>query len=291
MNFRSVEKHACLAALLLAVAALSALPIPAFAQNWESLPVNPRVDIEYVKPTDDRFTIVYEELKNRKILEELQHFLSPLHLPYRLRVRAKQCDMVNAFYSPGDRSLNLCYELVEEVIKKAPEKVSPDGFVTRESAIAGTLVGILLHEGGHMLFDLLDVPVFGREEDAADEMASFISLQFNKSVARTIVRGWIWFFAESKDPVAGAPMAAWSDEHGTASQRMYNALCLGYGGDPETFADFVAKGYLPKKRADHCVAEYALVRNAFVKTVLPFVDTELVKKVQQAEWMSPAELQ
>ena len=30
-----------------------------------------------------------------------------------------------------------------------------------------------------MLFDMLDVPVFGREEDAADETASFIALQFN----------------------------------------------------------------------------------------------------------------
>jgi hypothetical protein len=290
MNFKLVDKPMRLAALLLALPALSALPAPAFGQNWESLPINPRVEIEYVKPTNDRLTWIYEHSKDRRILEEVQHFLSPLHLPYRLRLRTEQCDKTNAYYSPSNRSLIICYEYIDDVMKKAPEKESSDGFVTRESAIAGNLVGVVLHEGGHMLFDLLDVPVFGREEDAADEMASFIALQFNKSVARVVVKGWVWTWARETDPVAAAPMTVWSDEHGTASQRMYNALCLGYGGDPETFQEFVAKGYLPKKRADHCASEYDLVKKAFVKTVLPFIDTELVKKVQQAEWLSPAEL-
>jgi hypothetical protein len=290
MNFKPIEKHVRLAALPLALLALSALPTPASAQNWESLPINPRVNIEYVKPTNDGLTGIYERVKDRRILEELQHFLAPVHLPYRLRLRTEQCDRTNAFYSPSNRSLVLCYEYVEDVIKKAPEKESADGFVTRESAIVGTLVGTALHEGGHMLFDLLDVPVFGREEDAADEMASFIALQFNTSVARVIVKGWVWTWAKETDPAATAPMSVWSDEHGSASQRMYNALCLGYGGDPKTFEDFVAKGYLPKKRADHCAAEYGLVKQAFVKTVLPFIDTELMKKVQQAEWLSAAEM-
>jgi hypothetical protein len=292
MNFKPVEKRVRLAVRLLALAALSALPIPALAQNWEALPINPRVDIEYVKPSNDRLTGIYEQVKGRRILEELQHFLAPVHLPYRLRLRTEQCDRTNAFYSPSNRSLVLCYELVEDVMKKAPATESADGFVTRESAIAGNLVGTVLHEGGHMLFDLLDVPVFGREEDAADEIASFIAVQFNKSVARVIVKGWVWTWAKEEDPAEAAttPMSVWSDEHGTASQRMYNALCLGYGGDPETFAEFVAKGYLPKKRADHCAAEYDLVTRAFVKTVLPFIDTELMKKVQQAEWLTAAEL-
>jgi Putative metallopeptidase len=290
MNFKLIEKHVRLAALLLGLAALAALPAPASAQNWELLPINPRVEIEYVKPTHDRLTGVYERLKDRKILEELQHFLAPLRLPYGLRLRTEQCDKTNAYYSSSERALVLCYEYVEDVVKQAPERESTDGFVTREAAIVGNLVGASLHEGGHMIFDLLDVPVFGREEDAADEMASFIALQFNKSVARVIVKGWVWTWARDTDPTAAAPMTVWSDEHGTASQRMYNALCLGYGGDPKTFEDFVAKGYLPKKRADHCAAEYDLVKQAFVKTVLPFIDTELMKRIQQAEWLTPAEL-
>jgi hypothetical protein len=274
------------AALALAWLGLAALPASASAESWEALPVNPRVDFEYVRPPNARLTGIYERLKGRKVLEELQRFMSPLHLPHHLRLKTEQCDQVNAFYSSSDRSLTICYEMIEDDLKKAPETVSPDGFITRQQAVIGDLIGTVLHEGGHMLFDMLDAPVFGREEDAADQNADFIALQFSKDVARVIVKGYVWTWAKEGDP---SDMTAFSDEHGTNSQRMYNMLCLAYGGDPENFKEFVEKEYLPKKRADHCAAEYAQVKRAFVKTVLPFIDQELMKRVQQADWLTTEE--
>jgi hypothetical protein len=273
-------------ALTLAVAAVSS----AAAQNWESLPVNPRVSIAYIPPASERFESVYETLKGRRVLEELQRFLAPLHLPYPLLLQTRECGFVNAFYSPGNRSLTICNELIAEIIDSAPETVSEDGFVTHEAAIVGNLVGVVLHEGGHMMFDMLQVPVFGREEDAADQTASFLALQFNKDVARTIIKGFAYFWAREKDPAGSSPMAVWSDEHGTASQRMYNALCLAYGGDPQTFQEFVDRGWLPKKRAEHCGEEFVQLKRAFATTILPFVDRDLMVQVQKAQWLTPAEL-
>ena len=274
----------------LALVTSAVLATPVVAQTWESIPANPRVEIEYLAPTSAQLENVYKSLQERKILEELQHFLAPLHLPHPLRLLAKQCGVVNAFYNPSNRSLTICYELVAEIIDSAPQTVSEDGFVTREAAIVGNLIGVLLHEGGHMLFDMLDVPVFGREEDAADETASFMALQFNKDVARTIVKGFVYFWAREQDPAASAPMGVWSDEHGNASQRMYSALCLAYGGDPQTFQEFVDRGWLPKKRADHCDQEFAQVKRAFVNTVLPFIDQDLMARVQQTQWLTADEL-
>ena len=141
-----------------------------------------------------------------------------------------------------------------------------------------------------MMFDMLDVPVFGREEDAADETASFLALQFNKDVERTIVRGFVYMWARMQDPSASSPMQAWSDEHGTASQRMYNGLCLAYGGDPQGFQEFVDRGWLPKKRAEHCGHEFAQLKYAFIKTILPFIDPNLMVQVQKTQWLTPEEL-
>jgi Putative metallopeptidase len=274
----------------LALVTSAVLATPVVAQTWESIPANPRVEIEYLAPTSAQLGNVYKSLQERKILEELQHFLAPLHLPHPLRLLAKQCGVVNAFYNASNRSLTICYELVAEIIDSAPQTVSEDGFVTREAAIVGNLIGVLLHEGGHMLFDMLDVPVFGREEDAADQTASFMALQFNKDVARTIVKGFVYFWAREQDPAASAPMGVWSDEHGSASQRMYSALCLAYGGDPQTFQEFIDRGWLPKKRADHCDQEFAQVKRAFVNTVLPFIDQDLMARVQQTQWLTADEL-
>jgi hypothetical protein len=280
--------QAVLAGLTLLV--FAGLARPAAAETWESIPANPRVEIEYRLPESAQFQSAYQSLKDRKFLEELQHFLAPLRLPHSLRLLTKQCGMVNAFYSPYDRSLTICYELVADIIDQAPRTVSEDGFITREAAIVGNLVGVVLHEGGHMLFDMLDVPVFGREEDAADETASFLALQFNKDVARTIVKGFVYSWAREQDPAVSAPISVWSDEHGQASQRMYNALCLAYGGDAQTFQEFVDRGWLPKKRADHCDLEFTQLKLAFVKTVLPFIDRDLMTRVQQTQWLTADEM-
>ena len=153
------------------------------------------------------------------------------------------------------------------------------------------MIGTALHESGHMMFHMLDVPVFGREEDAADEMASYMALQFNKDVARTIVKGFVYFWSRSKDPPSEAYAGRYfSDDHGTASQRMYNTLCLAYGGDPKTFQEFVDKGWLPKERAGHCAEEFAILQRAFEKTVEPFLDHDLMIRVQKADWLTPEEL-
>jgi hypothetical protein len=288
---REMTPLRCLPATVLALTlAATAAESPAAAQNWGSVPNNPKVSIAYMPPTSERLESVYEAMKGRQVLEELQHFLAPLHLPHPLRLQTKQCNMVNAFYNFDERSLTICYELVAELIRSAPETVSEDGFVTHEGAIIGTLVGVVLHEGGHMMFDMLQVPVFGREEDAADETASFLALQFNKDVARTIIKGFAYYWAKSQDPSASTPMSAWSDEHGTASQRMYNTLCLAYGGDPQTFQEFVDRGWLPKKRADHCNEEFTHLQRAFVKTILPFIDRDLAVQVQKTQWLTADEL-
>jgi hypothetical protein len=269
---------------------------PVAAQTWETIPANPRVDIAYLPPGSPQLEPIYRAVKERKILEELQHFMAPLQLPHRLKLLTRDasntrgCEHPNAYYSPSDRSLNLCYEYVAHFIDIAPRTVSDDGFITREAAIIGAIISTLLHEGGHMLFDMLDVPVFGREEDAADENASFIALQFNEDVARTIVKGLAYKWEKSRDPSASDPIAVWSDEHGTASQRMYNALCLGYGGAPQTFQEFVDRGWLPKNRAKQCAQEYAQLKNAFVETVLPFIDQGLMARVQHAQWLTADEL-
>ena len=51
--------------------------------------------------------------------------------------------------------------------------------------------------------------------------------------------------------------------------------------------DFVDKGLLPKERSSNCAREYEQVRRAFSKTVLPYIDEGLRKKVQAIRWIRP----
>ena len=77
-------------------------------------------------------------------------------------------------------------------------------------------------------------------------------------------------------------------EHGTDSQRRYNGLCWAYGGDPQMFRDYVDQGLLPQGRAKGCIDEYRRIRDAFTRTILPFIDEKSMNEVQAKDWFQSA---
>ena len=270
-------------AAVLAVAAAGVMTNPpqTAAQPRQELATNSRVIIDYIDPRLPRSQVTLDRLRKREVLEELSMFLSPLRLPRLLRVRTKSCGQVNAFYVPAEWAINLCYEYYENLEAIAPQETSPQGY-TRDEVIVGGFIDAIFHELGHALFDMLNIPVFGREEDAADQLSAFLMLQFGKDVARVTIKGAAFTYLTSKNPRTRTEFA---DEHGAPAQRFFNYMCLAYGGEPAAFQDYVDRGVLPKARADQCPREYLLVRRAFAKSLLPHIDVELMKKVQSIQWL------
>jgi hypothetical protein len=140
---------------------------------------------------------------------------------------------------------------------------------------------------------MLSLPVFGREEDAADQVAAYIYLQLGEADARRLIMGTAYaYFAEAEN--GDAPQSReefaeqFADEHGTPAQRAYNVLCIAYGADPELFGDVVSKGYLPKERAEGCEEEYEQVQDAFEKLIAPHIDTALAEKNMDRAWLRKA---
>src|SRR5581483_1691280 len=164
----------------------------------------------------------------------------------------------------------------------APLVVTDEG-LTPDDAIDGAFVGVMFHELGHAVVDLLHIPVFGREEDAADQIAAFILMQFGPNVARRTILAQAHYWHESNTAYGGRNN--FTDTHGTDLQRYYNFLCLGYGGFPDMFKDIVEKKLLPERRARNCKAEYDIVSSAFAQTILPSLDMDKVKIVQSIDWL------
>jgi hypothetical protein len=248
------------------------------------------VQIEYKEPQNPDHRAIYERLKNRRVLEQYKEFMSPLRLHRALTVGLQGCNgVINAMYLQG--RITYCYELVAHMERQIAETNVIPGF-RREDAIVGGFVSTLLHETGHAIFNLLDIPIFGREEDAADAIAAYVALQFGPSAARRILTGtaFTWRASElwrQKNGRGNRQFEDYSDEHGTDAQRFYNTLCIALGGDVveqhTTFNDFI--GHLPEHRRGQCVREYLHVKNSFARFVLPHVDIPLMRKIQQTEWL------
>ena len=246
-----------------------------------------RVSVSYVPPKDPAHQAIYEQLKQLRFLEKLQQFLTPFRLPRALLVKTEGCDGdANAFYEYN--VITVCYEYIDQLWKTMPAEATAGG-VTPIDAIVGPLFDTCLHEFGHALFDLLRVPVLGREEDAADQVAAYIALQLGKDQARRQIAGVAYAYkTEVEADTTPLTMTRFADVHGTPAQRFYNVLCIAYGADAQLFGDMVAKGYLPKERAEDCKGEYQQVADAYEKLIGPHVDRSRAKKVFDKSWLPDA---
>jgi hypothetical protein len=149
---------------------------------------------------------------------------------------------------------------------------------------------VFLHEIGHALFDMLRVPILGREEDAADQIAAYALLQLGKDEARRTVVGVAYMYgheALAQERGQAPKLKQFADVHGFPAQRFYNLLCMAYGADPELFADLVEKKYLPESRAEGCGDEYKQVAYAVHKLITPYIDQKLAKQIKARKWLKP----
>jgi hypothetical protein len=248
-----------------------------------------RIGIEYVPPKNPEHQHIYEMLKEHRVLERLQEIFSPFQLPIELTFKTVGCDGVsNAWYSRP--TVTICYEYLAEIQRDMPKETTPAG-VTPVDAVLGQFFYAIAHEVGHAMFDLLNVPIFGHQEDAADQFAGYIILQFGKADARRLILGAAHsYYKYVKNPTVTAPLTAFSDEHGPPAQRYYNLLCLAYGADPVVFADIVDKNYLPKERARLCRGQYGELAYAFHQLIAPHLDRQLAKQVMDKSWLPPDDM-
>ena len=192
------------------------------------------------------------------------------------------CGEADAHY--GDDSITICYEYLDELWTHMPAETPTVG-VTPVDAIVGPFFDTALHEFAHALFDVFDLPVLGREEDAADQVAAYIILNLGKAESRRVIMGTAYAYKAEAERANTPSLKEFASEHGTPQQRAYNLLCIAYGADPKLFADVVTKGHLPKKRAEGCDDEYNQVAEAFETLISPHIDRAAAKKVLDRSWL------
>jgi hypothetical protein len=132
-----------------------------------------QVKYEYAEPANAMQQHIHDRLQAMHILERLSAFLQPT-------LKVQGCDgRINAYY--WDDKIIVCYEYFDFVLKIAPQMPTPEG-LTRHAALAGLTADVFLHETGHAVFDMLEIPFLGREEDAADQFSAYILLQLAKDL-------------------------------------------------------------------------------------------------------------
>lgn len=130
----------------------------------------------------------------------------------------------------------------------------------RELFVTANVQFTLCHELTHALISMFDVPVLGREEDAADQISAICFLRPTdesrrdpQAVEKLVAVADAWRLEWELDKDAGG--AAYWDEHALDIQRYYHILCVLYGSDPQRFEKLPDQLELPWQRAWSC-ADY-----------------------------------
>ena len=262
---------------------------PANTQTGQS----DRVTVTYVPPNNSTFQEVQELLRQHNALEKIREILSPFQFPEQLTIETTECGVVNSYYQRKNfrPTVTLCHEFLKRTLELLPNEINPVGLTPPDAAL-GQFFWVTFHEVGHAAFDMFNVPIFGHEEDAADNFATFITLQFGKGQARRLINGaaWAWraYLGDyQKNPVMPTRLAAFASDHGLPQERFYNLVCLALGANSQEFADFAS--FLPPTRAPNCSHEYQTLVRAFRQVIRPHIDMEQARVVLDTDWLEQLE--
>lgn len=216
--------------------------------------------VVYEKVTNPDYREIQAIFRGTKLLEETANALNEeLALPVDVTVALRECGMADASYEREAHRISLCYELVSafaDVFLRDARR--PEDAERAGAAVGGATVFVLFHEAGHALIDLYQLPVEGREEDAADQLSTLVLLSAGKEGEGAALDGAATLLTEEEDPAAKAlldKLPFWSG-HALTARRFSNVICWVYGKNPAGFQDQVDATTLPPERALGCPAEY-----------------------------------
>jgi hypothetical protein len=213
---------------------------------------------------------VAQQAQNDQVLEGWRSEIEQLlpERPLTLGLIMRSCEEANAFYDSTEKSIVYCYEELQDAQTTFRRLQHEDQLSAEEARLfaAGWSDFVFFHELGHALIDQLEIPMFGREEDVADQISTYIWVHREDSEA--ILNGTIYSFSTQDDDAKDDALA---DTHSLSGQRYYNLMCWVYGADPQRYSE--AGEQLPDERREGCEYEYWQLENA-IEQLLPDMFSE-----------------
>lgn len=233
-----------------ALAALALSAAPAHAQG--------RWLVAYPEAKDPVFSMMQEMFASQNMLSEMVDPLNQ-HFPVSrdVTVEIAECGRAGAFYDAERPAVQLCYELVMQLA----EAMMGD-FAAREDGEAvfgGAFALILLHQVGHAMVDLMDLPVEVGAEEAADQLTA-VMVGFAQGELATAAEGALALeelVVDWENPESGSAAIS--------GRRKESLLCLLYGTDPGSHEWLVEDGHLSRTRAKGCEEEYTAVAADWIR--------------------------
>ncbi len=133
---------------------------------------------------------------------------------------------------------------------------------------------VLYHEIAHLLISELDIPILGREENAADNFATLILLRAETEQTNNVLidsaLGW-FLSSENTDTEVYSDDELYG-EHNLDIQRAFQIVCLMVGKDSDVFGEIADEVGLDIDRQIDCEDDYKQAEKSWDRVLTPYVN-------------------
>jgi len=234
------------------------------------------------KPTDEYSNFEYwlkEGYADFYFDYQIEWLNSSFKLPYDVGIIIDECDMVNAWYDPGQKQVTICYELIDDMTYKFftyyADLSDRDGIEMPSHLVHQSTLNAIdhtfYHELGHAFVDIYDLPITGLEEDAVDQFGVYILIETSGNIGQDAVADTAIYYYLGNEQNPAINDTLYADEHSLDKQRFFNFACWVYGSDPEYNQFIIDGGWFPNEyRTDRCTSEYERVSSSWETLLEPY---------------------
>ncbi|MDF2155224.1 DUF4344 domain-containing metallopeptidase [Vibrio sp. CAU 1672] len=201
---------------------------------------------------------VINEIKRARLNETVMQ-LSAERFPFQRKLTLSYGGEAGPLFDPDSYTIHIPYSFYQQSLHyfESNKYQQRFGKSARQGALE-TLLHTLLHEAGHAYVVDQNIPILGKEEDAVDNFATMLLIEYVEDGAGMAISAADMFAFESEDRPEYYDFGEYIDEHSFDLQRYFSTLCLVYGSDPKqhhSLLDELEPDYL-RDRKEFCADNY-----------------------------------
>ncbi len=231
------------------------------------------ISTTFAKPTSKEDAIGATFLKEGGIAGLAQILGSTFEIPKHITVDAVNGLDGGPHYDPSNNTITFQYGFAALIFETLRQN-NPDWSNHKLGFATGAVIAFILeHEFTHALIHVYNLPVLGKEEDAADTLATLLLLKSPQGDKLALGAAEFWAdFSGRQNPPA---IADYADAHSLDLQRAYSIICDIAGSNQERYNEINQAGILPNGDIKSCPAQYQEDVKSFTQVLQPHVNGNL----------------
>ena len=204
------------------------------------------ISTTFAKPTSKEDAIGATFLKEGGIAGLAQILGSTFEIPKHITVDAVNGLDGGPHYDPSNNTITFQYGFAALIFETLRQN-NPDWSNHKLGFATGAVIAFILeHEFTHALIHVYNLPVLGKEEDAADTLATLLLLKSPQGDKLALGAAEFWAdFSGRQNPPA---IADYADAHSLDLQRAYSIICDIAGSNQERYNEINQAGHPPQRR-------------------------------------------